>query len=129
MNALQITRRDNRRDRERTAQLVMIGILIAQGEVSVHPTNCCDPDIAALVEQCQDKSKHANAIRQWFKDKAGVQANDGESMPDAVQRTVNLNGQRKALSALVQTAATQAGNWSCSDDDFIRLVQQLAAKG
>lgn len=128
MNAAQITERSNRRDRERTAQLVMIGVLLAKGELDVQPDDCCDDDIGALIQWCNDKATYKNDIKQWFKDKCGVIAADGEGMTEAVIRTVTTNGQRKRLAKAVEVAALQASNWQTSDDAFFEIVSKLTER-
>lgn len=128
MNASQITERSNRRDRERTAQLVMIGVLLAKGELDVQPEDCCDDDIGALMEWCQDKRTYSADIRQWFKDKCGVIAKDSEGLPEAVIRTVTTNGQRKRLAKAIEVAALQASNWQTSDDAFFEIVSKLTER-
>lgn len=127
MNAAQITERSNRRDRERTAQLVMIGVLLAKGELDVQPDDCCDDDIGALMEWCHDKRTYSADIRQWFKDKCGVIAKDSEGLPEAVIRTVTTNGKRKRLAKAVEVAALQASNWQTSDDAFFEIVERLTS--
>lgn len=100
---------------------------IAGWELALSMADCCDDDIGALMEWCQDKRAYSADIRQWFKDKCGVIAKDSEGLPEAVIRTVTTNGQRKRLAKAVEVAALQASNWQTSDDAFFEIVERLTS--